>query len=438
MFLENVRAALSVHYRNDPDPENIKGRFRFIREGLDDLVPEGMESLAPCHHNLKALNEKKLQAYKIYRETRPLCPLLAYFAKWLYSDSADLYWTLKDEYKMLNYDIDNLIMKNHDAIEVMSQNILSNPKMTEGPFDLMCAFIYGCRNFHTLNIYKKQLRDLFFRVKDHVIRGDYPLEAVRTIARESKKIFPVNELMVDVVNGGQVFEFHYLLFFSQFKVLKRKDNLSFPFEEIRLAISPKILQVIYEIIEKGWRPRFKGFDEDEVLAFLETCILLGLSVDVYKHGIYCLEDKSKTIYLKLIKNGCRIVVKGDLGEKGLRKLEAIDRATPVIALDLCHTKIAPTSDVLKDILGCFPHLQRLRLAPYSTASTEDWTELFNHPDLKKIGLDFKEGYIREYLENLQKAIEDHPRPPEITLIKGMTIPPHEASRFLFKNPPKRI
>jgi len=212
----------------------------------------------------------------------------------------------------------------------------------------------------------------------------------------------------------------------------RKDHSTkLPFK-ISLDVHPGIMENLYQIIEEGVAPSFKGFREKGAIRFLQACVQLKASAEIITEGLFLLNEKSDHLHLKIYHEVVRVTCTGHSGKETLEHIAAVNEARPISQLNLAFSGIAPTFEVLEKFSTHFHHLQVLECVPYSTAGEKYWCQLFNLPFLKKVIVHLSDE-DEEYLSGLLEAIENHPKPPKIHVKNGVGVSHGLLSRLLKRN-----
>jgi len=415
------------------DPESqIKNRFQSILDSAKkhDISQFDVVSIEDCHRNIKALDQKKLHAGKLYRETNPRRQFITSVFQGCFVDTKGGFWHTRQIYKDACSEIDRLVKSNFQEIENRCQEVISDPKGVTNSVDIMAAFLWGISTRGGKIHFKKELRCLYRKIEEMARQGHYSLGELRRVVRALESINADFQNETLVCAGKEEFVFHDLLLFHQFGGLRHKHE-KLPFK-VTLDVHPLIVENLFQFVEEGRVPHFKGFKEQGAIKFLKACDQLKLSAEIVNEGLFLLEDKSKHFSLKVYEKYTAVTYQGKFDEKSLEHLVAVDQARSIAVLDLSQSNFAPIPEYLHILSTQFQHLQEFRCSPYSTSSTEEWNKFFDLPKLRKIVFHMTD-YDEDYLENLALAIEDHKKPPKIQIVNACDVSLGLMFRLCSKN-----
>lgn len=411
-------------------------KLKQLRDNLDLFDAHSYQnvSLAECKRHIIELENKKRDAKKIYAEYRTPLVRLSSCLEWICLCHQEKQPNVKRVHQALVHDIDQSIDRNRLMIDLICRDVLHGTRGGDDPIEAMAGFVRGASSIGSLVLHRDRLRELYRQIETFVLEGHYTLDMVQALVKTATGMIPEHELFTEIMAGKDIFVFHSLCLAHQLAAFRQKESSSIVRMEVKFR--PEIVETLYQLIEEGRRPSFRGFGEGKALLFLEALDELGASPNLVDEGLFLFHDRAAYFDIKIYDSRSEVVCRDRSTPKTLRKLSAINSLRPVRKLRCYHPQFFPGSEELRLLASTFGHLRVLEVGPCSTASSEDWKALFDLPKLNKIILtvsDFREG-DEEYCQNLIRALKSHLKPPVIQFDEPATLPYELREQLTVQNP----
>jgi len=432
--MEPTHVAYSIHEDHHPHLK-VQRRCRELIAEAKKFNIENYEhcSIRICSQNIEELERLKKKVKKIAKKHASRKDHAAKLFQLCCLDLSGNQGSIRDECKRTRLKIEQLITNNTVAAQFRCQKIVSDPSCASNADEILTAFMWGVQSPGRHIHFRDKLRTLYHKISQNARHGHYSLDNLRIAVRAAGSVIPDYQLTTRVETDKAQYIFHDVLLLHQLGRVRLDHPMRLPFV-IQLNVPSKMVDNLHQFIEEGRSPAFKGFREKGAIQFLQACIDLKASPELVNEGLFCLDETSSNFHLKIYSEFMKVYCTGERDNKMLESLVVMNEARPVRLLDLAHSGLPPTIEVLEALSRHFCELRLLDCIPYSTAGKEHWERLFDLPYLKKIVFHLSDQ-DDAYLAGLLAALDDHSSLPKVSVKNGLGAGRELLGRLTRRNEP---